>query len=120
MGRTVAESALQAFKVLGGLVAEERRRPQSGRFKTRDAGGALTMWTVQSSGSTAGERLTLLANEKGRWDMRLDALGFSSDQLKDIKAVTSDTKGVVLVTSPKGHGEHEFACTRCCGSMMRS
>jgi type II secretory ATPase GspE/PulE/Tfp pilus assembly ATPase PilB-like protein len=104
MERTVAESALQAVKVVSGLQAEERRRPQSGRFKTRDAAGVVTIWTANTSGSTAGERLTLIANEKGRWDLKLDALGFSSDQLKDVKSITADTQGVVLVTSPKGHG----------------
>jgi type II secretory ATPase GspE/PulE/Tfp pilus assembly ATPase PilB-like protein len=104
LDRPSAEAALQAFKVLGGLAAEERRRPQSGRFKTKDATGALTIWTVQTSGSTAGERLTLIANEKAQWDLRLDGLGFSSDQLKDIKAIVADTKGVVLVSSPKGQG----------------
>jgi general secretion pathway protein E len=104
MERTAAESALQAIKVVAGLQAEERRRPQNGRFKTRDASGGVTVWTAQTSGSTAGERLTLIANEKGRWDLKLDALGFSSDQLKDVKSVTADTQGVVLVSSPRGQG----------------
>ncbi|MCL2648351.1 MAG: Flp pilus assembly complex ATPase component TadA [Phycisphaerales bacterium] len=105
LARTVAESAIQAFKVMSGLSVEERRRPQTGKLKTRDASGVITTWTVRSSGSTAGERLTIAANEQGRWNMKMDALGLTSDQLKDVKTVTADTQGIVLVASPKGHGQ---------------
>src|SRR5207249_252163 len=52
--RTSAEAAIQALKVLGGLSAEERRRPQTGSFRSRDAEGNSTMWSVKTSGSTAG------------------------------------------------------------------
>ena len=40
LDRTAAESAVQAIKVIAAMAVEERRRPQTGRFKTRDAGGA--------------------------------------------------------------------------------
>jgi type II secretory ATPase GspE/PulE/Tfp pilus assembly ATPase PilB-like protein len=104
MTRTVADSAIQAFKVVSGLAAEERRRPQTGKVKTKDGVGTITTWTVRSSGTTAGERMTVGANEKGRWDLRLDGLGLASDQLKEVKEIVADTKGLVLVTSPKGQG----------------
>ena len=104
MARTVAESAIQAFKVVSGLSVEERRRPQTGKVKTRDGVGTVTTWTVRSSGTTAGERMTVGANEKGRWELRLDGLGLASDQLKEVKEIVVDTQGLVLVTSPKGQG----------------
>jgi general secretion pathway protein E len=102
--RTEAEAAIQAFKVLGGLNAEERRRPQTGHFKSRDSEGAIVTWTVRTSGSTAGEKLSLHANEKGQWDLRLDGLGLSTDQLNELKKLTSDTTGTVIVSSPKLNG----------------
>jgi type II secretory ATPase GspE/PulE/Tfp pilus assembly ATPase PilB-like protein len=102
--RTEAEAAIQAFKVLGGLNAEERRRPQTGHFKSRDSEGSVITWTVRTSGSTAGEKLSLHANEKGQWDLRLDGLGLSTDQLNELKKLTSDTAGTVIVSSPKLNG----------------
>jgi general secretion pathway protein E len=102
--RTDAESAIQALKVLGGLNVEERRRPQTGQFKTKDAEGSATTWSVRTSGSTAGEKLNLLANEKGQWDLRLDGLGLTTDQLADVKTLTADTRGVVIVATPKAAG----------------
>jgi len=103
--RTAAEAAIQAFKVIAGLSVEERRRPQSGKLKTRDASGTGTVWTIRSSGSTAGERISIIANEKGRWDMKVEAIGFSTDQMKAVKTLAEDTQGVVLVASQKGHGQ---------------
>ncbi len=102
--RTDAESAIQALKVLAGLNVDERRRPQNGKFKSRDSEGNTTTWTVRTSGSTVGERLHLVANEKGQWDLQLEGLGLSADQLKDLKTLTADTRGVVLVATPKSSG----------------
>jgi type II secretory ATPase GspE/PulE/Tfp pilus assembly ATPase PilB-like protein len=104
IARTEAESAIQALKVLGGLNVEERRRPQNGKFRSKDAEGATTVWSVRTSGSTAGERLHLLANEKGQWDLRLDGLGMTTDQLAEVKTLIADTRGVVIVATPKGSG----------------
>ena len=99
--------------MLGGLNVEERRRPQNGKFRIKDAEGATTIWSVRTSGSTAGERLHLLANEKGQWDLRLDGLGMTTDQLAEVKTLTADTRGVVIVATPgKVRGEPR-RCTRC-------
>ncbi len=102
--RAAAESAIQALKVLSGLSAEERRRPQTGTFRSRDAEGAQTVWTVRTSGSVNGERVVLAANEQGQWDMPLEQLGLTSEQLAEVKKLTADTKGLVLVCGPRGHG----------------
>ena len=102
--RPVAEGAIQALKTIGGLSLEERRRPQVGKFKTRDAEGVTTIWSARSSGTTAGERMILVANEHDQWDMRLEQLGMTADQLNDVKKVTEDTQGVVLIASPRHAG----------------
>ncbi|HUO07721.1 MAG TPA: ATPase, T2SS/T4P/T4SS family [Phycisphaerae bacterium] len=104
LARTEAESAIQAFKVMGGLNVEERRRPQVGRFKSRDSEGSVITWTVRTSGSTAGEKLSLHANEKGQWDLRVEGLGLTTDQLNELKKLTADTAGTVIVSSPKLSG----------------
>ena len=70
LDRASAEFAIQALKVLAGLSAEERRRPQTGTFRSRDAEGTATTWTVRTSGSVAGERVMLAANERGHQPLR--------------------------------------------------
>ncbi len=102
--RVAAEAAIQALKVLSGLSAEERRRPQTGKFRSRDSEGSTTTWTVRTSGSTAGERVLLSANEQGQWDLKADQLGFTSEQLADVKKISEDTKGLIIVAAPKGQG----------------
>lgn len=102
--RQTGESAIQFFKTLAGLSLEERRKPQTGVFKVRDIEGAATTWTVRTSGSTAGERVSLTANEKSQWEYKLDSIGLSTDQLNELKEIAKDTKGVVVVAAPKGHG----------------
>ena len=62
------------------------------------------MWTVRTLVLMAGERAVLTANEKGQWDLPLDQLGFTSEQLADAKKLVSVTQGLVLVSGPRGHG----------------
>jgi general secretion pathway protein E len=102
--RNLAEPMIQGLKSLAGLSLEERRRPQEGAFKVRDAGGATTKWTVRSSGSTAGERLALAADEKNRWTFSLEQLGFSADQLAHVRQLAANNQGLVIVATPRGQG----------------
>ncbi len=104
LDRASAEAAVQAFKVLAGLSADERRRPQTGSFRSRDAEGATITWTVRTTGSMQGERVVLAANEKGQWNIPLEQLGMTSEQLAEVKKLSGDTKGLVLVAAPRGHG----------------
>ena len=104
MGRNVAEPVIAALKALAGLSLDERRRPQEGKFKVRDADGVTTVWTIRTSGTTAGERLGLSANEKGRWDKKLEELGLATDQLGALKDLAKTNQGVVIVATPRGAG----------------
>jgi general secretion pathway protein E len=52
----------------------------------------------------SGERVVLAANEQGQWDMPLEQLGMTSEQLAEVKKLASDTKGLVVVCGPRGHG----------------
>lgn len=102
--RNLAEPMIQGFKSLAGLSLEERRRPQEGAFKVRDANGNVTSWTVRSSGSTAGEKLQMAANEKARWTFSLETLGFNADQLSQVQKLAGDRQGLVIVASPRASG----------------
>jgi type II secretory ATPase GspE/PulE/Tfp pilus assembly ATPase PilB-like protein len=104
MGRNVAEPVVTALKSLADLQIEDRRRPQQGVFKVRDSEGVITVWTIRTSGTTAGEKLSLSSNEKGKWDRSLEQLGLAADQLAAIKDVAKDNQGIVIVATPRGSG----------------
>ncbi len=59
---------------------------------------------MKTSGSTAGERVVLIANEKGQWDIPLDQLGFTSEQLAQVKKLATTTNGLVIVAGPRASG----------------
>ncbi len=63
-----------------------------------------TTWSVKTSGSTSGEKVLLVANEKGQWDIPVDQLGFTSEQLTQLKKLTTTTTGLVIVTGPRASG----------------
>lgn len=99
------EQLLTAVKTLTELALDEKRRPQQGTFKVRDALGHFTTFTVRTSGSIAGEKLQLYSNEKGRWSFGLEALGLHETQLAKLKNIIHEPTGTVLVTAPPGHGQ---------------
>ena len=104
MQRSNAEPLIQAVKQLTGLSLEERRRPQSAAFTTRDADNNPVHWTANTSGTTAGERLWLQVNAKDNWKMPLDHLGMSSEQLTALREVLKGNEGLVIVSSPPHMG----------------
>ena len=104
MQRTNAEPLIQAVKQLTGLSLEERRRPQSAAFTTRDADNNPVHWTANTSGTTAGERLWLQINAKDNWKMPLDHLGMSSEQLTALREVLQGNEGLIIVSSPHHMG----------------
>ena len=104
MQRTNAEPLIQAVKQLTGLSLEERRRPQSATFTTRDADNNAVHWTANTSGTTAGERLWLQINAKDNWKMPLNHLGMSSEQLTSLREVLQGNEGLVIVSSPPHMG----------------
>ena len=111
MQRTNAEPLIQAVKQLTGLSLEERRRPQSAAFTTRDADNNPVHWTANTSGTTAGERLWLQINAKDNWKMPLDHLGMSSEQLTSLREVLQGNEGLIIVSSPHHMARNGAAAT---------
>jgi general secretion pathway protein E len=102
--RDMADPLIEAIKNRAGLNTEEHRKPQQGLFKTRDGDHHVVTWTVRSSGNTAGERLTMVADEHLRWNRKLEDLGMPAEQLQQVKEIVAAKRGVVLVATPKQHG----------------
>jgi type II secretory ATPase GspE/PulE/Tfp pilus assembly ATPase PilB-like protein len=98
-----ANGATLYLKTVAGLDPDERRKPQTGRFRATLDGGRHTI-QVTSFGSNVGESLRLLIDPQSRANLKVDGLGFTPEQLDIVKQGMMDPGGVILLAAPKGHG----------------
>jgi type II secretory ATPase GspE/PulE/Tfp pilus assembly ATPase PilB-like protein len=113
MDRNKAGAAVQYLKEIAGLDMAERRKPQTGSFKAALDGKKYTI-QITSFGSAQGESIRLITNPKDRQNFKLEALGFSEDQLGSIKGLLQEG-GLVLLGAPRGQG-----LTSLCYAMLRA
>jgi type II secretory ATPase GspE/PulE/Tfp pilus assembly ATPase PilB-like protein len=113
MDRNKAGAAVQYLKSIAELDMNERRKPQSGTFKASVDGKKYTI-QITSQGSTQGESVKLITNPKDRQNFKIDALGFSEEQLKTIQGLLTEG-GVVLLGAPRQQG-----LTSLCYAMLRA
>ena len=101
--REEGESAINYLKAVAGLDVKDRRRPQAGRFWIITEGGNKAELRLGTAGSTLGEQMTVDRIEEAQ-TLKLDALGFNSDQLAQMKQIIQGDPGLVLVSGPAGSG----------------
>jgi type IV pilus assembly protein PilB len=109
IGKAFHEPILSRLKVMAELDIAERRIPQDGRFKARVQGRAID-FRVSILPSAAGESavIRILDKEaitKELAELRLDLLGFASDDLARLRRTITRPHGMVLVTGPTGSGK---------------
>ena len=96
------------MKELAGLEAEEKRKPQQGRFtinlpETEEDAHRQMTWELNTAGSTAGEQLKLI-RQLDKAMKKINELGFNENQVESIETLRNETKGLVLISGPKGSG----------------
>lgn len=101
----VAERVLRHIKWLAGLNVEERRKPQTGRFRAALLAkeGPLAAIEATTSGSTEGERLRVQVRGETQI-MRLDAVGFHPKRLEQLKEILARKHGLFIVSGPSASG----------------
>lgn len=118
--REQMEYLLHFLKEVGGLDAKEKRKPQKGKFRTRQA-KSNTDWEVVTAGSTAGEqvRLDRITKETA---MRIPDLGMAPDQVEQMEKFRHLEQGLFLVTGPKKSGATTtmYALVRCHDAFLNS
>ncbi len=112
MDRNRAGAAVQYLKRMAGLDMNERRKPQTGTFRALMDGKKYSI-QITSLGSASGESLKLITNPKDRQNFKLDAMGFSEEQLATIRA-SKEGGGLVLLGAPRSQG-----LTSLCYAMVR-
>lgn len=97
------EQAITYLKAVGGLEVKDRRKPQEGHFSVQLSEHRDCQWRIRTAGSTQGERMELERVEEAQ-TLKLESLGFNSNQLEAIKGIIAEPKGVVLVCGEQDSG----------------
>jgi len=98
-----AAAAVTLLKQLAGMDLNDRRKPQSGAMKAA-IDGQKRQLKVSTAGTTAGESVTIEIDQTKRYELTIDQLGFSEEQLTLVEEKIADGQGIVLLAAPKGHG----------------
>ncbi len=103
LDRKNAAAGITFLKKLSGMDVDDKRKPQTGMTKIILDGRKAEL-EVATAGTTAGETLRLTVDPRKKSTLTLDNVGFSNEQLKHVKGLLEDNKGIVLVASPRGQG----------------
>ncbi|MGB7159332.1 MAG: ATPase, T2SS/T4P/T4SS family [Tepidisphaeraceae bacterium] len=97
------DAGIGYLKAMSGLNVAEKRKPQTGTMKV-SVDGKRRELEIQTAGSTTGEQLRVFIDARKQHDRKLDQLGFTEEQVEQIREIIADPSGVVLVATPKAQG----------------
>ncbi|PJJ19400.1 general secretion pathway protein E [Janthinobacterium sp. 67] len=93
------------IKLLGRMDVVEKRRPQDGRIKTRNAQGQEVELRLSTLPTAFGEKLVMRIFDPEVAVKSLAELGFPPADAERWRQLTARTHGIVLVTGPTGSGK---------------
>jgi len=93
------------IKLLGRMDVVEKRRPQDGRIKTRNPGGAEIEMRISTLPTAFGEKMVMRIFDPETTVKDLDALGFSAHDAQRWESLVKRPNGIILVTGPTGSGK---------------
>lgn len=100
--RQQVEQFIGFAKNLAGLDANEKRKPQRGRFTVR-RNDQNTQWEVTTAGSTAGEQLRLKQTMQQQIS-KLTDIGLTAEQLEQLNKVRELKQGLFIISGLKKTG----------------
>jgi type IV pilus assembly protein PilB len=95
---------ISRVKIISEMDIAEKRLPQDGRLKVREAGREVDI-RVSTLPTILGEKVVLRILDKKAVILDIHGLGFSADNLKRYKQLYSQSYGMILVTGPTGSGK---------------
>lgn len=98
-------AVVSRLKIMSELDIAERRRPQDGRFGTKDDNGNEYDVRLSIMPTIYGEKAVMRLLEKSGSHGTLGKLGFFPDQRKQFEKFIARPHGIILVTGPTGSGK---------------
>ncbi|WP_419537228.1 GspE/PulE family protein [Endozoicomonas sp.] len=105
MPAKVAAAVTSRLKILGRMNVAEKRKPQDGRLKTRNADGYEVELRLSTLPTAFGEKLVMRIFDPEVLVKSFSDLGFSREDEKRWKAMSAQPNGIILVTGPTGSGK---------------
>lgn len=93
------------LKILGRLNVAEKRKPQDGRIKTRNAQDKEIELRLSTLPTAFGEKLVMRVFDPDVLQCSFQDLGFAQEDLKRWDNMISQPHGIILVTGPTGSGK---------------
>ncbi|MEZ0324817.1 MAG: GspE/PulE family protein [Fimbriimonas sp.] len=96
---------ISRMKVMAGLDIAEKRRPQDGRFSSKDEHGQEYDIRLSIMPTVYGEKACMRLLEKSASLPELEDLGLYPDQMFILEKLVKAPHGLILVTGPTGSGK---------------
>jgi len=93
------------IKILARMDVIERRRPQDGRIKTRDAKGNEIEMRLSTLPTAFGEKMVMRIFDPENTVKDLGSLGFAAHDAARWEELLARPHGIILVTGPTGSGK---------------
>lgn len=93
------------IKILGRMDIAERRRPQDGRIKTRDARGQEIELRLSTMPTAFGEKLVMRIFDPTVLLRNFRELGITDTDEQQWQKMIDNPHGIILVTGPTGSGK---------------
>ena len=97
-------AVVSRIKIMANCDIAERRLPQDGRIKFRDASREID-FRVSIIPALFGESVVLRLLDKASLQLDLNCLGFDSWSLEQFQKAVKSPHGMILVTGPTGSGK---------------
>jgi general secretion pathway protein E len=108
-GRELAAQALSRLKVLAELDISERRVPQDGSFRVEADGRDIDLRVSVMPGVHGEDAVIRILDKRNIIEtsgkLTLDALGFDSMSVRQLRQLADEPHGMLLVTGPTGSGK---------------
>lgn len=91
-------------KILCSMKLDEKRKPQDGRFSTKFSDHTID-YRVSTFPGYYGEKAVIRILDSYKGVRKLDSLGFSTQQMKEIREAIDKPYGMVLICGPTGSGK---------------
>ncbi len=92
------------IKILCTMKLDEKRKPQDGRFSTKFGDHAID-YRVSTFPGYYGEKVVIRILDSYKGVRPVDTLGFSEQQMVEIRAALTRPYGMVLISGPTGSGK---------------
>jgi general secretion pathway protein E len=102
--KRIQPSITSRVKIMAGLNIAEKRLPQDGRIRVTIAGKDIDI-RVSDIPTAHGERIVMRLLDKTSVLLKLEDIGFSSDQLRIFDKLIHRPHGIILLTGPTGSGK---------------